>query len=161
MADRRTYRDLEIWQLGMELTVEVYKLTAVFPKSEQFGLTSQMRRAAVSIPANIAEGYGRSSDKNLANFVRIARGSLAELETHIELSIRLGFVSEEQTKPVSSLFGPVGRKTYMFLKAIDPHTIREAVVEYNAVPNGDSEARDSESTSQSSESQQSKSQRSK
>ena len=152
MAERRTYKDLEIWQLGMELTVEVYKLTSEFPKSEQFGLTSQMRRAAVSIPANIAEGYGRSSDRNLANFVRIARGSLAELETHIELSIRLGFVTEEQTKPVTNLFGVVGRKTYMFLKAIDPSSIREAMVEFNAVPNSASEASDS-----SSESQQSKS----
>lgn len=132
----------------MELAEEVYNLTSDFPKSEQFGLTSQMRRAAVSVPANIAEGYGRSSDKNLANFVRIARGSLAELETHIELSIRLGFVNEEQTKPVTALCGAVGRKTYMFLRAIDPNTVREAVVEYNAVPTTDSDSESQQSKSQ-------------
>lgn len=130
MTERRNYRDLEIWQLGMELAERVYHLTEEFPKSEQFCLTSQLRRAAVSIPANIAEGFGRSSDKNLANFVRIARGSLAEVETLIELSIRIGFISEQNAEPIKSLFGAIGRKTYMFLKAIDPNTVREAVVGY-------------------------------
>jgi four helix bundle protein len=97
----------------------------------------------VSIPTNIAEGFGRSSDKNLANFVRIARGSLAELETLVELSVRLGFLSEEQARPVTSLFGAIGRKTFMFLKSIDPYTVRESGVEYGTSPNSDSEASDS------------------
>ena len=137
----------------MELAEQVYRLTDGFPKSEQFGLTSQLRRAAVSIPANIAEGYGRSSNKNLANFVRIARGSLAEAETLIELSMRLGLVTEHQAKPVTSLFGAIGRKTYMFLKAIDPSSVREAVVQYHEASASDSEASDSASESQQSKSQ--------
>lgn len=120
----------------MDLTEQVYRLTETFPKSEQYGLTSQLRRSATSIPANIAEGYGRSSDKNLANFVRIARGSLAELETLIELSVRLGFATDEQVKPITDTFGAIGRKTFMFLKAVDPGTVREAVVEYGTVVGG-------------------------
>ena len=140
MADRHTYRDLEIWQLGMELTEQVYRITNKFPQSEMYGLASQLRRAAVSIPANIAEGYGRSSDNNLSNFVRIARGSLAEVETLVELSIRIGFVSEHDAEPITALFGAIGRKTYMFLRAIDPKSVREAVVEYDPSRDNSSES---------------------
>jgi len=76
-----TFKDLEVWKAAMELAVHVYRLTARFPKEERYGLTSQMRRASVSIPSNIAEGKGRSSDKELIQFLCHSRGSLFEIET--------------------------------------------------------------------------------
>jgi four helix bundle protein len=88
MGKDRAFKKLEIWQIGMDLMEEVYRLTATFPQSEIFGLTSQMRRASTSIPSNIAEGYGRASDKSMTYFVRVSRGSLAELDTLVDASIR-------------------------------------------------------------------------
>ena len=85
----RTHRDLIAWQLGMRLAKNTYEITQSMPKTEQFGLTSQMRRAAVSIPSNIAEGYARQSRVDYIKFLKIARGSLAELSTQYELSIDL------------------------------------------------------------------------
>ena len=87
----KSYRDLDVWRLGMDLAEAVYQCTSSFPKHELFGLTAQMRRAAVSIPSNIAEGRARSSTKELLHFLAIARGSLAELETQFELALRLGY----------------------------------------------------------------------
>jgi four helix bundle protein len=80
---KMSYRKLKIWQKGMELMKMIYELSRLFPKEEMFGLTSQMRRAAISIPSNIAEGSQRTSNKEFANFVLIAKGSLAELETQV------------------------------------------------------------------------------
>ncbi len=91
------YRELRVWQLGMELTKDVYGLSRGFPKEEVYGLTSQMRRAAVSIPANIAEGHARESTRDYLRFLAIARGSLAELETHLLLAQSLGYCRQEQT----------------------------------------------------------------
>ena len=84
-----TYRDLDAWKLGMDLVEHCYRVTAIFPKSELYGLTSQMRRAAVSIPSNLAEGHCRHSTKVFINHVDIALGSHGELETCIELAGRL------------------------------------------------------------------------
>lgn len=89
MAD---YTDLKAWQLSKDLVVEVYRCTAQFPKEELYGLTSQMRRAAVSIPSNIAEGKGRYSTKELVQSLFRARGSLLELETQIVIAKELGFM---------------------------------------------------------------------
>src|SRR4051812_16927011 len=94
------HRDLEIWQLGMDLVVQVYQLTLGFPDDERFGLVSQLRRAAVSVPTNIAEGWGRNSQANLANFVRIARGSLSEVDTLVELAKRLEIISHDHANVV-------------------------------------------------------------
>ncbi|MCG2595019.1 four helix bundle protein [Ramlibacter sp. XY19] len=85
----RSYRDLLVWQRGMDLTSLVYRLSTELPADERFGLISQMRRAAVSVPANIAEGHQRSSTKDYLRFLSIASGSLAEVETLIELAARL------------------------------------------------------------------------
>ena len=93
MAQIRTFRDLIAWQRGMDLTVAVYKATERMPESERFGLTGQMRRAAVSIPSNIAEGYARQSTGDYLKHLRIARGSFAELDTQTELSVRLSFLN--------------------------------------------------------------------
>lgn len=83
-----SFRELQMWQLGIELTDAVYDLTASFPKQELFGLSSQMQRAAVSVPANIAEGHGRSSTKDFLRHLSYARGSLAELQTLVEIASR-------------------------------------------------------------------------
>ena len=91
----RSYRDLLVWQRAMDLTVRVYGLSRSFPKDEQFGLTSQVRRAASSIAANVAEGYGRATKPAYLNFLRIAQGSLKELETHMILAGRLGYAGDD------------------------------------------------------------------
>ena len=83
-----------VWQKSMELTNIVYKLTSTFPENERYGLTSQIRRSAVSIPSNIAEGYGRQSTKDYTRFLQIARGSLYELQTELEISKNLNFLEK-------------------------------------------------------------------
>lgn len=88
----KTFRDLIVWQKGMALAKEVYKATSVMPDAERFGLTAQMRRAAVSIPSNIAEGYARQSRVEYIRFLKVARGSLAELRTQVLLSGELNFL---------------------------------------------------------------------
>lgn len=91
----KSFRDLDVWHLGVELAETVYRVTARFPKSELFALTSQMRRAAVSIPSNIAEGRARNSSREFLHFLSISRGSLAELETQLELAIRLDYAGSD------------------------------------------------------------------
>jgi four helix bundle protein len=86
------YRDLSVWQLGMDLAVEVYQLTKGFPNDEKFGLTSQLRRATASVPANIAEGHSRASTKEYLRHLSIALGSIAEVTTFLELAKRVGYV---------------------------------------------------------------------
>ncbi len=86
----RKYRKLEVWNLGITLVKEVYRLTKAFPENEKFGLVSQLRRSAVSIPSNIAEGFGRNSDKEFYRFLSIARGSLYEVETQLEIVHQVG-----------------------------------------------------------------------
>lgn len=90
----RDHRDLIVWQKGMALAVEVYAVTTTFPRNEQFGLTSQIRRAAVSVVSNIAEGSGRRTTKDFYAFMHVARGSLAELETQLVLAHRVGFLED-------------------------------------------------------------------
>ena len=85
--DSQNFRSLKVWQLGMQLAEEVYRLSQQFPKQEMYGLTSQIQRAAVSIPANIAEGHAMGSSKDFLRFLAIAQGSLAELETHLMLAV--------------------------------------------------------------------------
>lgn len=88
------HKDLEAYRLAMDFGVDIYQLTMSFPESEQFGLSSQMRRCAVSIPSNIAEGCARESDKESYRFINIAIGSIAELETQINIAQRLGYVND-------------------------------------------------------------------
>jgi len=86
------HKELEVYQLAMDLVVDIYKATGCFPESEVFGLTSQLRRAAVSVPSNLAEGAGRESVKELKNFINIARGSAVEIETQIIIAGRLNYI---------------------------------------------------------------------
>lgn len=90
-----SYRDLVVWQVGVELVTHVYRATETFPKHETYGLAGQMRRAAVSIPSNIAEGQGRNSQREFQQFLAQAKGSLAELETQITIGHNLGYLSHE------------------------------------------------------------------
>jgi four helix bundle protein len=113
----KSYRDLDVWRLGLDLAEAVYQCTSSFPKHELFGLTAQMRRAAVSIPSNIAEGRARSSTKELLQFLAIARGSLAELETQFELALRLGYV-DSALHPVMPLSEEVGTKLTCLQKSL-------------------------------------------
>src|SRR5580658_9656147 len=92
----RSYRDLRVWQRGIELVESIYVITQSFPKQEIYGLTSQMRRAAVSIPANIAEGHSREHTKEFRNFLSMAQGSISELETELEIATRLGYEPTQQ-----------------------------------------------------------------
>ncbi len=98
----RHYRELLVWQEAMKLAQDVYKSVQGFTKEELFGLASQLRRAAVSVPSNIAEGHGRTSDKSFALFLGQARGSLYELETQIELAQKLGYIPEQDLQQLLS-----------------------------------------------------------
>jgi len=91
----KTYRDLLVWQKSMKLVTEVYKNTQTFPNNELYGLVSQIRRCAVSIPSNIAEGYGRYSTNDYTRFLQIAIGSLFELQTQLEISFNLNYLASE------------------------------------------------------------------
>lgn len=93
--DTRPHKNLEVWKKGMRLVLEVYKLTNHFPRAEGYGLVSQMRRAVVSVPSNIAEGLARRTDKEKLQFLYVCQGSLSELDTQLEISRMLEFVNEE------------------------------------------------------------------
>jgi len=105
----RDYKDLVVWQRGMELARAIYALTPALPADERFGLTQQIRRAVVSIPSNIAEGHERRSRADFKRFVAIACGSVAEVETQLELAVRLGFVGREAVDAAVQLCGEIGR----------------------------------------------------
>ncbi len=117
----KNFRDLIVWQKSMKLVTQIYLITKNFPKEEQYGLISQMRRSAVSIPSNIAEGYGRNSTNEYLRFLQIAQGSLYELETQLEISLNLQYLlrsdfdnlfeqSREIERMLSSLIRKIGTK---------------------------------------------------
>ncbi len=105
----RPHEKLDVWKKSIDLVVSVYRLTENFPSEEKFGLTSQIRRAAVSIPANIAEGAARESDKDFGRFLSIAQGSTSEVETELLIANRLGFLSTEDYDEVMASLDSVGR----------------------------------------------------
>jgi len=105
----RSYKDLIAWQKSMDLVTAIYSATAGFPKEEQFGLTSQVRRAAVSIPSNIAEGQGRLSEKEFRYFLGQSRGSLMEVETQLQIAQNLGYLESAKTNALLKACAEVGR----------------------------------------------------
>lgn len=109
MSEIRSHRDLLVWQKAMSLAEHVYQATRSFPREEAFGLTSQTTRAAVSIAANIAEGDGRGTRQAYVSFLRIARGSLLELETHIELAARVKLLPAEDATAILAKTDELGR----------------------------------------------------
>ncbi len=114
----RHYRDLVAWQRAMDLAVDVYELTSRFPAQELYALTNQVRRAAVSIPSNIAEGQGRGVGREFAHHLRIAAGSLNEVETQLLLAERLGYIDSCALNDVLNVSGEVGRVLKGLLKSI-------------------------------------------
>jgi four helix bundle protein len=113
------YRQLEVWQLAMDLAEKSYQATQRFPKAELFGLVSQIRRAAVSVPANIAEGQGRDHTKEFLNHLSIARGSLMELETHLLLSQRVGMLEQPELEDLLALSDRISRMLSGLRKALE------------------------------------------
>jgi four helix bundle protein len=109
MAVPPGYRNLEVWQKATDLVVLCYRLTDRFPKSEEFGLRSQMRRSATSIPSNIAEGQGRSTMGEYLHHLSIAHGSLMELETHVHIAERLGYLPAPDAQRVNEEAAQIGR----------------------------------------------------
>ena len=94
MEKLKSYRELEVWKVSMEFVTEIYQITSKFPSSELYGLSAQIRRCAVSIPSNIAEGAGRKNTREFIQFLYISNGSLSELETQLEIAFRLGYLTE-------------------------------------------------------------------
>ena len=105
----RNYKDLQVWQKAYQLCLEVYRATGEFPKHELYGITTQLRRAAVSIPSNIAEGYGRKTTKEYIQFLYVAYGSICELETQIMLSGDLGYLPRHVLEKLQDGIGEVER----------------------------------------------------
>jgi len=116
--DVRTFRDLVAWQKGIRLSLLVYRLTKRFPDEEKFGMVSQMRRSAVSIPANIAEGYGRGRRAEYIRYLEIGRGSLFELQTYLELAREMQWVDGEDLAAVARLADEVDRVVSALLRSL-------------------------------------------
>ena len=114
-----SYRDLRVWKEAMDLAVRCYEVTKAFPREEMFGLVSQIRRAAASVPANIAEGYGRESTGSYVHFLRMAQGSLKELETHLLLSARVGLIAEPSVEPLIEHSEVIGRMLRGLIRSIE------------------------------------------
>jgi four helix bundle protein len=122
----RSYRDLLVWQKAIELAILIYQLSDGFPRTEIYGLTSQIRRASVSIPSNIAEGYGRGSRKEYLQFLFVAQGSLKELETQTILSERLNYATAAQADRILSESEVVGKMLGSLIRSLRPKTAGKA-----------------------------------
>jgi four helix bundle protein len=118
--DTQRFRDLQVWQRPMTLARTVYKVTEGFPRDELFGLKSQIRRAAVSVPSNIAEGRGRATDKSFAMFLSQARGSLYELQTQIELARDLGFAAQDRANSILTEAAEIAAMIHGLLAKLRP-----------------------------------------
>ncbi len=114
-----THKDLLVWQKSMALAVAIHKATQYFPSHELYGITSQMRRAAISIPSNIAEGHGRQSSKELVRFLYVALGSTAELETQIILAYHFNYLSENQMTELSSKVAEIAKMMTALIKRVE------------------------------------------
>ncbi len=120
MAGANTsYRDLIVWQKAMDLTEKCYHATQAFPTEERFGLTSQIRRSAVSVASNIAEGYGRDSDGSLIQFLKVSQGSLKELETQIMVSERIGMLAKPLSEALLSMADEIGKMLRGLINSIN------------------------------------------
>ena len=118
MNSVRSYRDLRVWQIGIQVVLATYRLTRLFPRDELYGLVSQMRRAAVSIPSNIAEGHERKSSKEYMKHISIALGSRAELDTQLQIAADLGFCRPNETANLASQLLELGRMLQALYTAI-------------------------------------------
>ncbi|RWF27989.1 four helix bundle protein [Mesorhizobium sp.] len=115
-----SYKDLIVWQQAMDLAVATYSLTKAWPKEELYGLTSQIRRSATSIPPNIAEGYGRDNTGSYQQFLRIAQGSLKELETHLQIAERIGLATRDEVRHMLSATEAIGKMLRQLIIKLAP-----------------------------------------
>jgi four helix bundle protein len=113
-----SFKDLMVWQRGVQMSLAIYKLTSSFPASERFGLTNQLRRASVSVASNIAEGYGKSTRGEYLSFLGHARGSNGEIQTQLVISKGLGFGSQESIRQAESLSDEVGRMLVVMMRKL-------------------------------------------
>jgi four helix bundle protein len=120
----KDFTDLRVWRSAMELAEEVYRVTWTFPRHEQYGLSNQLQRAAVSVPSNIAEGHGRSQSGEYVRFLNMARGSLAEMKTQLMLAARLGYVSEHTCGLLIAKSDDLRRQLGALRTAIERHNGR-------------------------------------
>jgi four helix bundle protein len=114
-----TFRDLLIWQKSMEFVTEIYQHTKAFPNDEKYGLTSQLRRSAVSVPSNIAEGYGRNSSGDFHRFLNISMGSLFEIQTHLQIARNLEYLDDETGTVLYESSREIERMISSFIKSLD------------------------------------------
>ena len=118
MAASKNYRDLHVWQKGIAVVKEIYSLTGKFPKQEVYGLTSQIQRAAVSVPSNIAEGQARDSEREFHRFLRIALGSLAEIDTQLELAKQLAYINVNESSTANKLVLELRKMLYGLINSL-------------------------------------------
>jgi four helix bundle protein len=118
MQKIKQFRDLHVWQRGMSIVESVYLVSASFPKGEMYGLVSQVRRAAVSVPSNIAEGHTRASTKEYLNHISMAQASLAEVETQLEIASRLGYAQRMNLQPILDEAALLGKQLYALRDAL-------------------------------------------
>jgi len=123
MARIKSFRELDVWNHSMSLVLACYRLTESFPKTEQYGLTSQLRRAAVSLPAHIAEGHNRRSQRAYLNHVNIALGSQAELDALVELAERLNYLSANRGRSIRPDLDRVGQMLHGLLRSLENHVL--------------------------------------
>jgi len=114
----RPHEKLDIWIKSVELSEKIYSIVAKFPKEEIYGLTSQIKRAVVSVPANIAEGAARRTKTEFRQFLYVARGSLSEMETEIKIAVKLGYISEEKTAEIAVLSEEIGKKITALIRKL-------------------------------------------
>lgn len=122
MAKIPTFRELDVWQVAMDLVMDCYDLTASYPLDERYGLTSQTRRSAVSIPSNVAEGHNRHPDKAYLNHVNIALGSQGELDTQLEIAVRRGYISAEKIAPALDKLARTGQMLHGLQRSFERRT---------------------------------------
>lgn len=115
----RSYKDLNVWKASMELVCEVYEVTRNFPDTERYGLTSQMRRCAISVPSNIAEGWSRNSARSFISYLNIAAGSMSELLTQLEIARRINYISAERMQALEHRGIQISKMLYMLIKKIE------------------------------------------
>ncbi len=113
-----THKDLRVWQQSIDMVTSIYMVTKSFPKEELFGLVSQIRRAAVSVPSNIAEGYARGTDREKLHFLRISSGSMSEVETQLLLSLKLGYIGQESYDVLSEAVASVWKQLNALISSV-------------------------------------------
>jgi four helix bundle protein len=133
----RAVRGLKVWQKSVSLVEACYRITVVLPREERFGLISQIRRAATSVPANIAEGFGRWNSRELAHFLSIANGSLRELETHLIICVRLGFIADHAAAPLYRNIDELARMLYALRERVGHGVEKIRAVRCAAAPSNE------------------------